>query len=148
MNHVDVKEDNTLDLYVGEDGAGHLRHYLVDFDGCLGGYWAARHEARIGHAYDLDWREFWGGLLGLGLHVHPYERLGEPVHPEVGLFTDEDYDPAGWRPNYVNDQVMNCDRADAFWAGTVLAKIDDAMIDAAAAAGASLHRPPPRRWRG
>jgi len=135
LNHVDAKEDNTLDIYVGEPDEGHLVHYLVDFDGCLGGYWAARHEQRIGYAYDFDWREFWGGIPELGLRVRPYEDLTAPEHPEVGLFTERAFDPAVWRPNYSNDQILACGPADAFWAGTVLARIDDAMIAAAAEAG-------------
>lgn len=134
LQHVDLKEDNTLDLYVGEPGAGHLRHYLVDFDGCLGGYWAARHELRIGYAYDFDWREFFGGIPALGLHVRPYEDLPPPAHPEVGLFTDAAFDPAAWRPNYVNDQVTACGPADAFWAGRVLARVSDDAVAAAVTA--------------
>jgi len=135
LGHVDLKEDNTLDLYVGKPGAGHLRHYLVDFDGCLGGYWAARHEDRIGYAYDFDWRELLGGIPAFGLHVRPYEDLPPPAHPEVGQFSAFAYDPARWRANYTNDQVLACGPADAFWAGTVLARLDDETVAAAVPAG-------------
>lgn len=135
LQHVDQKVDNTLDLYVGEDGAGHVRHYLVDFDGCLGGYWAARHEARIGYVYDIDLGEVLSGLPTLGLLRRPYETLGAPENPQVGLYTDEAYDPADWAPNYVNDYLHACGPADAFWAGRILEIISDDMIDAAVAAG-------------
>jgi len=131
LQHVDQKIDNTLDLYVGESGAGHVRHYLVDFDGCLGGYWAARHEKRIGYVHDIDLGEVFSGVPTLGLLKRPYEDLGAPDHPHVGLFTADRYDPADWAPNYVNDYLHACNPADAFWAGTVLACIDDDMIDAA-----------------
>ena len=135
LQHVDQKSDNTLDLYVGESGEGHVRHYLVDFDGCLGGYWASRHEARIGHVHDLDLGEVFTGLPALGLVVRPWERLGAPEHPHVGLFTAEAYDPAGWTPNYANDFLHACGPADAYWAGTVLARFSDEMIDAVVTAG-------------
>ncbi|HPF36574.1 MAG TPA: hypothetical protein PLH84_14200 [Candidatus Krumholzibacteria bacterium] len=135
LQHVDLKEDNTLDVYVGEPGAGHLRHHLVDFDGCLGGYWAARHEKRIGHAYDFDWRELLLGIPALGLHVRPYEDTPPPAHAEVGQFSAFAYDPAAWRPNYANDQVLACGPADAFWAGTVLARLSDEALAAAASTG-------------
>ncbi len=135
LQHVDLKVDNTLDLYVGEDGAGHVRHYLVDFDGCLGGYWAARREPRIGYAHDVDLGTILSGIPTLGLVVRPWEGLDAPVHPQVGLFTEEAYDPADWAPNYVNDYLHACGPADAFWAGTVLARITDDMIDAAVTAG-------------
>ena len=135
LNHVDLKEDNTLDLYVGEPGRGHLVHYLVDFDGCLGGYWAARHEARIGYAHDIDLEELALGIVTLGLRVRPYEDLPPPPHPELGLFLADPFDPGHWVPNYANDWLHACDPADAFWAGRMLARVTDDMIAAAVAAG-------------
>ncbi len=135
LQHVDTKEDNTLDLYVGQPDEGHLRHYLVDFDGCLGGYWSARKEARIGFAHDFDQREFWLGIPSFGLSVRPYEDIGGPEHPHVGVYTDKAYDPATWRPNYTNDQIIACGPADAFWAGRVLSRIEDSMIDDAVEKG-------------
>jgi hypothetical protein len=134
LNHVDLKIDNTLDLYTEENGRHYIRHYLVDFDGCLGGYWAARHESRIGHAYDLDLGELVTGTLSAGLHIRPYERLGEPIHPEIGLFESQVYDPAQWTPNYANDQLSTCMPADAFWAGLVMGHLTEAHIRAAVGA--------------
>jgi hypothetical protein len=135
LQHVDTKEDNTLDLYVGQPGEGHLMHYLVDFDGCLGGYWSARQEARIGYAHDFDQREFWLGIPSFGLGIRPYEDIVGPEHPHVGVYTDKAYDPSTWRPNYTNDQIIACGPADAFWAGRVLAGIDDETVAIAVAKG-------------
>ena len=135
LNHVDQKIDNTLDLYTQENGRHFIRHYLVDFDGCLGGYWAARHEARIGYAYDFDWSEVVTGLPAFGLYKRPYEDLRGPAHPQIGLFEAETYNPAGWKANYVNDQIESCKPADVFWAGKVLAELSQAHIQAAVESG-------------
>jgi hypothetical protein len=135
LNHVDLKIDNTLDLYTEEDGRRFIRHYLVDFDGCLGGYWAARHESRIGYAYDLDLAEVATGIPSVGLYRRPYEHLVTPAHPEVGVFDADAYDPATWKPNYLNDHVDACRPADAYWAGTVLAQLTPAHIRAAVESG-------------
>ena len=140
LNHVDVKIDNTLDLYTEADGRHFLRHYLVDFDGCLGGYWAARHEQRIGFAYDVDLGEFVTGLVGLGFPRRDYEDLDEVPDPLIGLFEAEVYDPAGWTANYVNPQVLACNRADAYWAADILARLDADHI--AAAVGLGRYRNP------
>ncbi len=134
LNHVDQKIDNTLDMYVEQDGRRFLRHYLVDFDGCLGGYWAARHEPRIGYAYEFDVGEFVAGVPGLGLRRRPYEFLGTAEHVEIGLFEETRYDPATWQPNYLNAQLSACRPADRFWAGTVLAQVTDEMIATAVTA--------------
>ena len=134
LNHVDLKIDNTLDLYTESDGRRFVRHYLVDFDGCLGGYWAARHEARIGFAYEFDMREFVTGTATAGLYKRPYEDLVTAVHPELGEFEADVYEPGGWRQNYLNDQLFGLRPADAFWAGTILAQVSDDHVRAAAAA--------------
>lgn len=134
LNHVDLKVDNSLDLYTEQDGRHFLRHYLVDFDGCLGGYWAARHEPRIGFAYDVDLGEVVSGIPSFGLAPRPYERLGAPEHPFVGLFEAEIYDPSLWKANYTNDTVLAWRPADAYWAGRVLARLSPEHIRAAVAA--------------
>lgn len=134
LNHVDLKIDNTLDLYTESDGRRFVRHYLVDFDGCLGGYWAARHEARIGFAYEFDIREFVTGTATAGLYKRPYEDLTDAVHPELGEFEADAFEPAGWRQNYLNDQLFGMRPADAFWAGTILAQVSDEHVRAAAGA--------------
>ncbi len=131
LNHVDTKIDNTLDLYTERDGRHYLQHYLVDFDGCLGGYWAARHEARIGWAYDLDLGQFFSSIPKLGLDRRPYEGMNEAVHPEIGLFDAKNYDPARWRSNYVNDQILSANPADLYWAGQKLRWITPLHIAAA-----------------
>jgi hypothetical protein len=135
LGHVDQKIDNSLDLYVTENGRSFIRHYLVDFDACLGGFWSARHEQRIGFRYDFDLNEFITGIPQLGLVVRPYEDIGEPEHPQVGVFESHYFQPSIWRPNYVNDYFAACGRADAYWAGTVLLQITDEMIDQAVANG-------------
>lgn len=128
LNHVDLKVDNTLDLFTREEDRQFIRHYLVDFDGCLGGYWAARHEERIGSAYELDLAELVTGVPQLGLLRRPYENQKAPIDEEIGLFEADIFDPAAWKPNYLNDQLSSCTAADAFWAGTILAQIDEERI--------------------
>ena len=36
LNHFDTKQRNSLDIYSGEEGAGHVVHYLIDFASTLG----------------------------------------------------------------------------------------------------------------
>lgn len=134
LNHVDTKVDNTLDLYTERDGRRFLEHYLVDFDGCLGGLWASRHERRIGWAYDFDLGQLLTAIPALGLDHRPYETLEGPVHPSIGLFEAEAYDPAAWTSNYVNDPILSATPADLYWAGTVMARLDREHLAAAAEA--------------
>ena len=134
LNHVDLKPDNALDIYVEKNGRRYLEHYFVDFDACLGGFWAGRREQRIGYAYDVDLAEITTGLLSVGLVKRPYEDFKAEPHPYIGLFEAEVYDPAHWVANYPNDQVLSCNPADTYWAATVLARITRKHIAAAVAA--------------
>lgn len=134
LQHIDVKVDNTLDVYVAQDGRRFIRHYLVDFDGCLGGFWAGRGDPRAGFTYDLDLGEAVANLGTLGLRRPGYEQQGRPAHPHVGLYEAAVFDPATWKPAYLNDYVESCDRDDARWAAGVLAHLTDAHLAAAVAA--------------
>ncbi|MCA9750555.1 MAG: hypothetical protein KC591_00045, partial [Gemmatimonadetes bacterium] len=134
LNHVDLKVDNSLDLYTEENGRRFLRHYLVDFDGCLGGYKAARHEPRIGFAYDVDLKEVVTGLPTFGLLVRPYEDLPRGKSPLVGQFGSQAYDPAKWKANYLNDILFACRPADAYWAGRQMTRLGPEHVRAAVTA--------------
>lgn len=131
LQHIDVKEDNTLDMYVEHDGRRFIRHHLVDFDGCLGGFWAGRGDPRAGFTYDIDLGEAIANLGALGLRRPEYERQAPPAHPHVGLFEAVVFDPATWKPAYCNDYVESCDRDDARWAAGVLAHLTAAHLAAA-----------------
>jgi hypothetical protein len=51
FNHVDVKEVNTLDVFVQKNGGGHLRHYLIDFGSTMGSGDFMNGPKRVGHEY-------------------------------------------------------------------------------------------------
>lgn len=131
LQHIDVKLDNSLDMYVEQAGRRFVRHYLVDFDGCLGGFWAGRGEPRAGYTYDIDLGEVAANLGSLGLRRPAYEQQAAPAHPHVGLYEAAVFDPATWKPAYFNDYVESCDRDDAAWAAGVLAHLTDAHLAAA-----------------
>lgn len=135
LQHVDLKRDNTLDIYVDEGGRRFVRHYLVDFDACFGGFWAGRGEQRVGFTFDIDLAEAGANLLSLGLRRPAYERQGDPAHPLIGLYEAEVYDPAAWKPAYLNDYIAWCDADDARWAAAVMAHLTDAHLEAAVSAG-------------
>ena len=67
INHNDNKDHNSMDVYVGEDGEGYLKHFLMDFGSTLGasGFGAKKYKA--GYANDLDIRDMVVSILTLGL---------------------------------------------------------------------------------
>jgi hypothetical protein len=119
INHWDLKEENSLDTYVEENGRKFLRHYLIDFGSTLG---AGRdpHEYFRGREYAFDAGTMVKEIFSLGFYVAPSEKQGQIVSPEVGTFTAEDFDPAQWRPAYPVMAFLNMTDEDAFWATRII----------------------------
>lgn len=68
VNDVDTLENNTLDMYVGPPGGGHVLHYHQDVGGALG-TWAFAHAPYwMGHETYLD---AWPSLAGRALAIAP-----------------------------------------------------------------------------
>ena len=103
LDHTDMKEDNTLDMYV-EDPADkkvhYVVHYLVDFGKALGMQALTGRFKPQGRAYALDLRDSAISLVSLGLWKRPWEDRRWPDHIRgVGMFDSRTYDPAKWKAN-------------------------------------------------
>ena len=133
LNHVDMRFMNTLDAYVSP---GYLRHYLIDFAATLGSGTIRPHEPREGLEYNLDFWDSLGRLLTLGFYRVGWEgEAWEPIHPTIGWFRGEGFDPQRWKPNWPNEAFSNMTVADAYWGAKLVGGFDDERIRAAVAAG-------------
>ena len=119
INHWDLKELNTLDMYVEEGGRKFLRHYLIDFGSSLGGGRSPT-EYFHGREYAFDGPNMWRELFTLGFYVTPDEKSGTIPFPEVGLFSAQDFDPGNWVPSFHVMPFQNMTREDAFWGTRII----------------------------
>ena len=120
LNHFDLKRQNTLDVYEGPPGEGHVRHYLIDFASTLGTF-GDRIVPRFGYEYGIDLFPILGRMATLGLVEDAWARLDTPPGlPEIGIFTAEVFDPAGWKPDLPHSGMANLTRRDGYWAAKVL----------------------------
>jgi hypothetical protein len=129
LNHWDMKEDNTLDMYVEESGRKFLRHYLIDFGSSLGG---GLHPLRYAHGreYLLDAAETMKDLLSLGYYTRPDEKTGVLVSAAMGIFSAENFDPGGWKPTFPVAAFENMTDEDAFWATRIVLAFTKADLEA------------------
>ncbi len=135
INFTDIKENNTVDLWVrGADG-GYLRHYLTGFARTLGAYRAEAQQNEIGWEYAWDIREQAKAIVSLGLYTRPWELETEGDYLSVGRFSAAAFDPARWRELYPYWPFWMLDRADAYWAAKLVMAFDRdtiaAVVDAA-----------------
>lgn len=132
LNHVDVRFANTLAAYVAP---GYLRHYLIDLAATLGSGTVRPHRPREGAEYNFAFWPSLARLVTLGFYRAGWEgREPEPLHPAVGWMRVEDFDPAGWRPNWPNRAFWNMTERDAYWAAKLVAAFDREDVRAAVAA--------------
>ncbi len=131
LNHTDMKDDNGLDMYVGD----HLVHYLVDFGEAFGGHQSEHQQPEIGFEYSFDWAAQPRALVSFGLWHRRWEHQRETKWKQVGYFSAIDYDPAHWKVLYPYVPFKLADRADLYWGAKLVMRFDRPMLEAAVATG-------------
>lgn len=129
-NHTDMKEDNTLDMYVEEDGKHFVRHYLVDFGEALASHAAEKGRKEDGYEHFWDWRAQPLAFLALGLWKRRWEDLEPTPWLSVGMFEADVYEPDTFEPAYPWWPFMAADRADRYWGAKIVMRFDRSIVAA------------------
>jgi len=139
LNHDDSRSINTLDMYLGEPGAGHVRHHLIDFGSCFGSGSVKVQSRRAGNEYILEWGPILKAAVTLGIWDRPWRRVRYPNYPSIGRFEAEFFQPERWKPEYPNPAFERMKARDAFWAAKIIAKFSDEAVGALVEKGRLLN---------
>jgi hypothetical protein len=120
INHSDMKDDNTLDMFVERDGRSYLKHYLIDFGEVFGGHGAEKRRREDGFEHYFDWSQQGQALLAFGLWVRPWETVEASPFRAVGTFSAVGFDPERWREAYPYWPFDEMDPTDAFWGAKIV----------------------------
>lgn len=132
LDHSDIGEHNTIDMYVEENGRHFLKHHLMDFGETLGAH-SVTHEW-VGYAHVFDYEYQIGSLLTFGLWKRPWEGTGQLPFRTVGpYFPDAPLDL--WKEKKSYYPFYECTDADAFWAAKIVMRFQRPHIEAAIATG-------------
>lgn len=134
-NHTDMKEDNTLDMYVEEDGKHFVRHYFIDFGEALGAHQAEKGRYEDGYEHIFDWERQSKAAISFGLWTRPWENQTETPWLSVGAFSAEHFDPLYWREAYPYFPFFEMDTADAYWGAKLVMRFTRSMLEAIVAEG-------------
>jgi hypothetical protein len=134
-NHADARGPNSLDLWVTEGRRSFVRHYLIDFNGCLGAGSIAPKAYTTGNEYFLDYGVMARSLIELGLAPFPWESTVDPELPSIGFIESSAFDPVSWRPDYPNPAFDERTERDARWGARIVAGFTDEHIRAAVERG-------------
>ncbi len=135
LGHTDLKEDNTLDVFVGERGRGYLLHYLIDFGEAFGGHQSEKDQLQIGWEYAWDYRAQFKALVSFGLWRRAWEKQRATPWRSVGYFSADHFEPRRWRERYPYAPFRSADRTDEFWAARLIMRFDRRLLEALVATG-------------
>jgi hypothetical protein len=127
INDWDLKEPQSLDMYVEEHGRKFLRHYLLDFGSSLGADDRPADDYH-GRIYGLDPTDVLKEIFTLGLYESPTETRALILSPEIGNFTAVGFDPGRWKPTFRSVMFTNMTDLDAYWATRVVLSFTEADL--------------------
>jgi hypothetical protein len=138
LGQTDVKEANTLDMWVETDEGkqqgkqlGVVRHHQLDFGKSLG-VWGLSGRERDAFAPHFDYADATSSLFTFGLERWPWEGLKGPPLRGIGRFEAERFDPARYSPTNPYAPILNTDR---YWAAKIIARFSTQHLAAAIDAG-------------
>ena len=134
MNHVDMRYENTLDVFI--DPPGYVRHYLMDLAATLGSGTIRSHNPREGKEYNFDFWPSVARVFSAGFYQAGWEDAEfTQYHPSIGWLRGSEFDPASWRPNWPNAAFRMVRPADGYWGAKIVASFSDEQIRAAVERG-------------
>jgi hypothetical protein len=137
LNHVDAKAINTLDTLVTENGRSFVRHHLIDFGSTLGSGGVGPADYWAGSEYLLDRRSTGHRIIGFGFNRPSWTRVAFYEAPSVGRLpaSNQDFDPAQWKPRIPNRAFLQARADDRFWAARKLMALRTDLLRAAVSTG-------------
>ena len=137
LNHDDSRSINTMDTFVGEEGLGYVKHYLIDFGSILGsGSDVKRNlspqDPRAGNEYLFEIPPMLKTAYTFGVWERPWMNVkyAYPQFAEVGRIEADFFEPHTWKPEYPNPAFDRMLPDDAFWAAKIIARFSDEAIRA------------------
>ncbi len=135
INHIDAKQANSMDTYIGEEGEGHVIHYMMDFGTTLGSGGRGPHPKYRGHQNELDPHGVLFKILTLGFWVEDWEKTDTVAYPSAGRFSPTDVDPDGFKFIFPNPAYDNCTDLDGYWGAKLVMSFRDDQLAAAVSTG-------------
>ena len=128
LKHFDIKDANSLDMYVREGNRRFIRHYLIDFGSTLGGAPEGPMDAFRGHETDFDLAAGFKNLVTLGLDVKDWEKAPQVEYPSVGRFSAVDFVPGNTDMNILNPAFAMRTNLDGYWGAKLVMSFSDEQL--------------------
>ena len=135
LDHVDVKEDNYLDMWVTDPANPshhYVKHYLLDFGSALGAMAKKTNDLSRGYSYFFDLRDVAVNLATFGMRERRWVDRNPSTVRGLGLYEVRQYDPGTWKPyNATYVPFHTADRIDQLWGARILMRFTREQLRAA-----------------
>ncbi len=125
VNHYDLKDHNSMDVYVGENDSGYLKHYLMDFGSTFGSDGQYVKIPKKGYANMFDLRDVSVTTITLGLKTWAWEYANAPKYSSIGYFESELFEPNKFNPIIPNPAFEQLTYQDAYWGAKIVMSFSD-----------------------
>ena len=119
-NMCDINSNNTLDIYVGNEGEGYIKHHFVDFDDAFGTHAAREKRPWAGFNHFFSIKEILHNFLTLGLKVKGWEQINDSPWKSVGSFEATHFTPQEWKETYPFKPIRESRPDDDYWAAKIV----------------------------
>lgn len=138
LDHIDVKESNTLDVWTGDPsdpGRHYVVHYWLDFGKSLGVMASTKYDETRSFEYYADYPEMVRSLVSLGLGPRTWDDRQAPPIVGLGLF-DSRFDASLWKPSTPSYlPLVETDRNDYLWGAKLVMRFTPEQLRAAVETG-------------
>ncbi len=131
-NHLDSREQNSLDVWTRKGHRNFITHYLIDWGDCLGFRWSIdAFTRRLGHSYYVDLWHILGDFFSLGILRRPWNRarMNKEAEP-FGYFDVRNFVASRWKAGYANPAFERMTFRDALWMVRIVSRFTDAHLRA------------------
>ena len=135
VSHYDLKDHNTMNVYVGDPDEGHLVHHLLDFGSTFGSDGKEAKSHRKGYANQFDLRDVLVSTASLGLKTWSWELAQAEKYPSIGYFESEIFQPSKFDPIIPNPAFEQMTDQDGYWGAKIVTAFRDSDLKALVDAG-------------
>ena len=127
-NMSDIGADNTQDLYVGEEGKGYIKHYIIDFDDAFGTHAMRNNRPWAGFNHLFSLNDILKNFVTAGLMVADWENMKITPWKSVGAFEADIFYPQQWKETHSFKPIRHSQPADNYWACKIIGALSTEHI--------------------
>jgi len=128
LKHLDIKDSNSLDVYINENGRRYIKHYLIDFGSTLGSTVEGPMLPFRGHEAEFDTPKAFSNFFTLGLNVRDWEKAPDILYPSIGRIGTWGFNPGKTAMNYSNPAFSYRTGLDGYWGAKLVMSFTDEQL--------------------